>query len=125
MAKFVYYNDNPDGTKTDDCVTRAISLASGMPYPIVRKKLMYTSKLFDCPRLIVPCYQHLIEDVLGGIPVYCRDMTIEEFADENPIGVYIVRINGHVSTVINDTIYDIWDCRDQICDKCWFMGYAN
>lgn len=125
MARFVYYNDNPEKTKTQDCITRAISLASGIPYETIRKKLLYTSILYDCPRLVVCCYRHLIEDVLGGIPVYCKDMTIEEFADENPTGIFIVRIEGHVSVIRNGEIWDIWDCRDQICDKCWFMGYTN
>ena len=32
MAKYVYYNMNPDGNKENDCVTRALSLALNVDY---------------------------------------------------------------------------------------------
>lgn len=119
MSKFIYFNDNPDGTKTDDCVTRAIAFTTGIPYTKIRQKLLYISKLYDCPRLCVDCYKHLIEDVIGATRINCKGLTVGEFANEHPYGTYIVRINGHVTCIIDNAIYDIWDCRDRMCDIAW------
>lgn len=119
MARYIYYNQNPDGNKENDCVTRAISLASGLKYTEVRKKLFYTSRLLNCEKLCVCCYEHLLEDVLKYEPIQCDELTVEEFADLYPHGTYLVRMNGHISTIINNTIYDIFDCRDIEISNAW------
>ena len=119
MSKFTYLNINPDGEKTEDCVTRAISLASGRPYKQIQKKLHYTAKLLDCEKLCVCCYKHLIEDVFKYKRVNCDNMTVGEFADIYPKGIYLVRMNGHISTIINNVCYDIWDCRNQLLTDAW------
>lgn len=118
---FKYVNVNPSGAKTDDCVTRAISLASGLDYYEVQEKLVLTSKLFGCDRLTRSCYQNLLEYVLGYTPVYCRGMTVDEFCYEYPYGTYLIRMKGHITCVINGVINDIWDCGDLKCDKAWFV----
>ena len=109
MAKFVYLNINPDGAHKNDCVTRAIALGANLDYSLVRKKLFFTAKLLECSKLCCKCYCFLIHDVLGGIPKNCDNMTVEEFADNYPIGTYLVRMNGHISTVIDNCVYDIFD----------------
>ena len=116
---FVYYNRNPDGEKQSDCVTRAISLASGLPYREVRRKLYHSAKLLDCEKLCHTCYSFLIEQVLKFRPVNCDGMNVGEFADLHPYGVYLVRMAGHISTIIDGDCYDIWDCRDQNLTSAW------
>lgn len=119
MAKFIYYNRNPDGDKESDCVTRAISLASGLPYSVIRKKLFHTAKLLDCEKLCVCCYRHLLDDIFKYKRVNCDNMIVNDFANKNPIGTYLLRINGHITCVINGNIYDIWDCRQEIVTDAW------
>ena len=119
MAKFVYHNVNPDGQKASDCVTRAISLGSGLDYPVVRRKLYHSAKLFDCDKLNVDCYCHLLQDVLKFPRVNCDGFTVEEFADTYPYGVYLVRMDGHISTIWNGEVVDIWDCRDCEITHSW------
>lgn len=119
MARFVYLNVNPDRQKESDCVTRAISLATDTPYPEVRKKLFHTAKLLDCEKLCHTCYSHLIEQVYKCTPVNCDGMSLNEFADLNPYGIYLVRMHGHISTIIDNTCYDIWDCRKQMLTNAW------
>lgn len=119
MARYIYYNQNPDGNKENDCVTRAISLASGIKYTEVRKKLFYTSRLLNCEKLCVCCYEHLLEDVFKYKPMQCDGLTVEEFADLYPHGIYLVRMDGHISTIIDNTIYDIFDCRDIEITNAW------
>lgn len=119
MAKFIYYNRNPDGNKENDCVTRSISLASGLPYPTIRKKLFHTSRLLNCEKLCVCCYKHLLDDVFKYKRVNCDNMTVNDFADLHYKGTYIVRMNGHISCIINGNVYDIWDCRNHLLTDAW------
>lgn len=119
MANFRYYNLNPQGEHHSDCVTRAISLASGLPYSSVRKKLFHTAKLLGCEKLCLSCYKFLIENVLFSRIVNCDGMTVEEFADLHPYGTYLVRMNGHISVIIDNCIYDIFDCREHLLTTAW------
>lgn len=119
MARFVYLNVNPDGNKESDCVTRAISLSTGVDYADVRKKLYHTAKLLDCEKLCNCCYSFLIERVFNCRPKNCDGMTVNDFADLHPFGVFLVRMNGHISTVIDNCVYDIWDCRDCELTNAW------
>ena len=119
MAKFIYYNRNPDGNKASDCVTRAISLSTNLPYSKVRQKLHYSAKLFECEKLNVDCYSHLLEDVFKFPKIYCNGFTINQFADTHPFGVYLVRMDGHISTIWDGKVIDIWDCRDSYITDAW------
>ncbi len=121
MARFVYYNQNYDKVKRNDCVTRAISLASGLPYSTVRRKLRYTARLLGCSKLCVSCYEFLIREVLGGVPKNCEGMTINDFADLHPDGTYLLRMDGHITTLIDFTLYDIFDCRQERITNAWKM----
>lgn len=111
MAEFVYYNREPNQEVQNDCVTRAISLATNLPYPKIRKKLYHTSKLLECERLCVCCYKFLIEDVFKCQRVNCDGMYPNDFADLHPYGVFLLRMNGHICTCIDGKIYDIFDSR--------------
>lgn len=119
MAKYVYYNRNDDKVTRNDCVTRAISLASGLSYPTVRRKLRYTARLLGCCKLCVSCYEFLIREVLGGVPKNCEGMTVNDFARVHPHGTYLLRMNGHITTLIDNTLYDIFDCRNHRITNAW------
>ena len=119
MANFRYYNLNPNEEHRNDCVTRAISLASDLPYSKVRKKLRCIATLFDCPRICLSCYKHLIENVLYYKPLNCDGMTVEEFANLHPMGIYLARMNEHITCIIDNTIYDIFDCRNRFLTNAW------
>lgn len=119
MTKVVYYNQNPDGDRENDCVTRAISLASGLPYWVIRKKLFHTSKLLNCEKLCVCCYRHLLDDVFKYQRVECYGDTVREFAEKHPKGTYLVRMQGHISTIKEGDIWDIFDCGDEFLTDAW------
>ena len=123
MQRFVYHNENPDKNKVNDCVTRAIKLASGLPYSEIRQKLYHTSRLLKCKSALCPtCYSFLIQEVLGGVMKDCNGLTVGEYAQENHCGIYLIRIQGHLTCLINGIIYDIWDCLDKKCDIVWKMA---
>ena len=121
MATFRYWNENPNGEKRNDCVTRAITFASGMDYPEVRKMLYHSARLLKCPKLCPTCYSFAIQEVLGGVPTNCNGMTVGEFADKHPKGTYLIRIEGHLLCISNNVIYDLWDNRHRECDLAWKM----
>ena len=119
MAGFHDLNVNPDQTKRNDCVTRAISLATELPYSNIRRKLYHSAKLLKCDKLCPTCYSFCINQVLGGVPTNCEGMSVGEFADLHPDGTYLIRIVGHLTCIIDNTLYDIWDCRNRMCDMAW------
>lgn len=119
MARFIYLNVSPQGEHKNDCVTRAITLASGLPYSTVRKKLFHTSRLLGCMKLCWSCYSFLLTNVLGYRQVNCDDMTVEEFADTHQNGTYLIRIDQHLTTVVNGNLMDTFYCGDKMCHIAW------
>lgn len=120
MADYKFLNLNPLGKREQDCVCRAISLALNEDYYIIQHKLELVGELFECEDLCVCCYKHLLDYVYGlkRIEEY-QGYTIEEFADRNPYGVFLVRVSGHLTCVIQNKIMDIWNCSNEIVDIVW------
>ena len=116
---FSYLNLNPLDIEEADCVTRAIALASGYSYAEVQDKLYYISRLLECEKLCVCCYKHLLSDVFKYDKVYCKDMTVTEFAQLHPYGIYLIRMEGHLSVLVNGEVKDIWDCSNQVLTDVW------
>ena len=120
MARYKFLNVNPLGIMEEDCVCRAISLALKENYYIIQEKLNLVGSLFDCVAICVCCYKFLLDEVykLERIEEF-SEMTIDEFAYSNPIGTYIIRIDGHLTCMIDGVINDIWDCRDKEIRLVW------
>lgn len=121
MAEFRYLNLNPNNENRNDCVTRAITFATNLPYEKIRKKLYHTARLLECEKLCSTCYSFAIQEVLGGIPIHCEDMTVGEFADRHPKGIYLIRIKGHLTAIQDCVCYDLWNCLNRECDLAWQM----
>lgn len=120
MARYEFLNINPLGEIEEDCVCRAISLALQEDYYVIQNKLNLVGNLFDCTSLCVCCYKFLLDNVynLDRIEEY-QGYTIEEFAKNNPLGTFIIRIEGHLTCLIDNTCYDLWDCRNKMIDLIW------
>lgn len=120
MARYQFLNVNPLGEIEEDCVCRAISLALDEDYYKIQEKLYLVAKLFECESLCICCYKYLLDDVYDLKRIEeVKGMTIEEFANYFPIGIFVVRVEGHLTCVIDNHIMDIWDCRDKIVDLVW------
>lgn len=119
MAKYKYLDLTPSGASINDCVTRAIEYATGLPYDVIVDKLYLTSELLDCERLCVSCYEFLLTNVFGFIPIVCNGLTLNEFADIHPRGLYLVRSNGHISVLDNFVVRDEFDCRNMVLTNAW------
>lgn len=120
MTNFHYLNVNPLGKKEEDCVTRAIAGALNLDYYVAQEKLHLISKLFDCEKLCVCCYKHLLNEVykLQIIEGY-RGLKISSFLKTHRNGIYIIRVHGHLTWVLDGVIQDIWNCENEIIDIIW------
>ena len=119
MARFRYLNLNPDGEKVGDCVTRAIALAMDMDYFDVSEDLVLSARQLNCDKLYVCYYSNLLNNIYDLEPVECEGYTVNEFADLHPYGSYIIRMDSHLSCLIDGCVYDIWDCRNEILTHAW------
>jgi hypothetical protein len=61
----------------------------------------------------------LIENVLYYKPLDCDGMTVGEFADMHPQGTYLVRMEQHISIIIDNIVYDTFNCLDNILTNAW------
>lgn len=120
--EFKYVNMNPLNAIESDCVCRAISLGVNEDYEIIEEKLHLIAQLFECEELCACCYKHLLESVYGLRRIQLNErLTIEEFLQLNPIGVYIIRVEGHLTCGIDGKLCDTWNCKDKLVDLVWIV----
>lgn len=117
---FVEYNRNPLGLHESDCVCRAISLALNEDYYKVKEKLKAVATLFDCEELCVCCYYHLLDDVYNLENIYGYEgIRIKDFTKTHKKGVYIIRIKGHLTCVVDGLCYDSYNCTNELITHIW------
>ena len=119
--KWVYYNVNPLGERLPDCVIRAISLAANIPYYDTYDLLQDIGDVFSCDELCVDCYSNLLTQVFGYEMCDGNGKAVSEIGEEHPDDILIVRLKGHLTCVIRNILFDIWDCTDEICDRYWIV----
>lgn len=119
---FKYYNNNPDGELLEDCVTRAIGLATGLDYDAVSNLLELTAKTYNCDKLCVCCYHNLLEDILCYEPIFCnRGERVKDIAKRYRKNTVIIRIEGHLTCSVKGYIMDTWDCGNRFVDCFWIV----
>lgn len=112
---YQYYNANPLGRKVNDCTVRALSLAYGVSWD---EAFDILSDLAQFQATMLDDIDH-IDDYLhhNSKIIYSRtnkDLTVGEFADAHPIGVYLITMRGHITCCIDGCIYDTFDPSDRI-----------
>ena len=65
----------------------------------------------------------LLEQVFGLIPNDAQCRTVQEIVEEFPNDILLIRLNGHLTMAERGTVYDLWDCRDEIADIFWIIPY--
>ena len=121
MVDYRFYNANPLGKIESDCVCRAISRATKIPYKVIQYKLHLVAELFECEKLCLCCYHHLLEKVFGLTQKNANKRTVRELAEDFKDNILIIRIQGHLTMSEYGHVYDIWDCRDEEADVFWII----
>lgn len=118
------YNPNPAGRTVGDCSVRAVSAALGISWEDAYDLLSDAGySMGDMPSS---------DSVWGAvlrqhgfyrtaIPNRCPDCyTANDFARDNPVGVFVLGFGGHVATVIDGDIYDSWDSSNCVPVYVWY-----
>lgn len=122
MSDFIYYNNNDKGIEEEDCVTRAITLASGLSYRTISKLLDLTAEHNNCDRLYLGCYRYLLEYVLEYQVKYPqKGDVVDDIITKYPHNTLLIRIGGHLLCAVAGVIYDLWDSRDQLVTCYWIV----
>lgn len=117
--KYKFYNANVLGNNVNDCTIRAISVAEGKSWDDTYEELSCLAQeqgiIFDDV--------DFIEDYLDKR--YKRQChyakTVGEFINEHPKGTYLITMRGHITTAINGTLIDTFDCRDRRMWCAWYV----
>lgn len=114
--EFKIYNANPKGwIHEGDCVVRSLSKAMDCQWTEVYQEL-YRIGLKKCRMLnSKPVYEQLLIEkgwIKHKMPRHANNKryTVEELINERSKGTLIISMANHLTTAIDGTLYDTWNC---------------
>ena len=114
---YKFYNANPHGNRIEDCVIRCMSVLTNRSWRSVYDEMSYLAgnegRMFDN----VPFVEDYLDDRYPRECHYAK--TVGEFVEEHPYGKYAITMNGHITPVINGTIYDTFNPSNRIMRCAW------
>lgn len=123
---FIFYNKNPAGNVTGDCVIRALSTISDSEWDDIWLEIMtlaFKEKDMMTSNRIWQKYLHSKGYVRHNIPDTCLDCyTISDFSRDFNVGSFIVGTGTHVVAVKEGNYYDTWDSGSEIPIYYWEKG---
>lgn len=118
-----YFNSNPNGRMVGDCAVRAISDAFDVSWDDAFDALAHNAKLMGDMPSSDSVWGALLRQmgfVREAIPNSCPDRyTLEDFATDNPKGVFVVKTSDHVAAVVDGCVLDSGDSRSEIPIYAW------
>lgn len=118
------YNPNPvraDGV--GDCAVRAIAKALELTWEEAFARLAANGYLMGDVISSDTVWGSVLRQegfIRAAIPNTCPDCyTVEDFCRDHPEGVYVLKSNGHVATVIDGSLFDSWDSSRQVPIYYW------
>ena len=110
---FVMFNPNPTRKLVGDCVIRAVAKTMNKSWEDTYLEIvMQGFSMHDMPSSNDVWGTYLLEHGFKRfiIPDSCPDCyTVMEFCDDHPEGIYVVKSENHVATVVNGILYDSWN----------------
>lgn len=115
---YIESNKNPLNKRVGDCVIRAISTTENTDWDDTFLDLMLKSfEMKDIPSSNY-VWSAFLKDLGYSryvIPNTCPNCyTIRDFANENPVGTFILATGTHVVAVVDGNYIDTWDSGDEI-----------
>lgn len=120
---WVKYNPNPCNKNVGDCVVRAISKALNTDWESAYAGLSTMGYVMAD----MPSANHVWGAFLrrNGFKKYIVDdkgidnYTVEDFCTDNPKGLYVLALSGHVVCVVDGKYYDSWDSGAEVPLYVW------
>ena len=120
---YVHANPNPYGAYVEDCVIRAIAIATNRSWDEVALYIFmqaYIMKNMPSVNKVWGTYLSSIGFRQYPLPNTCPDCyTVRDFCADHPSGVFILATGSHVVAVINGDYYDAWDSGDELPTSVW------
>ena len=119
------YEPNPVRTGAIDCAVRAISKALDMSWEKAYVLLAVNGFLMGNVLSADEVWGSVLRQ--HGFRRYmvsntCPDCySVEEFCEEHPYGIYVVKSENHVATVIDGILYDSWPSQDKTVIYYWTL----
>ena len=120
---WISYNPNPVQADAGDCAVRAIAKALDISWEEAYAKLSMAGYLMgDMPNAdwvwgSVLRQNGFIREI---VPNTCPDCyTVAEFCHDNPRGVYVVKSENHVATVVDGNLFDSWNSERKVPIYYW------
>ena len=120
---YKYFNNNPNGRIVGDCAVRAIAAAFNVSWDEAFDALAHNAKLMGDMPSSDSVWGALLRQmgyIRETIPNECPNCyTVEDFAKDHPHGVFVLKTDEHVVTVVDGTILDSWDSSLEIPIYYW------
>jgi len=115
---YVYYNPNPHRMNVGDCAIRAVAKATDQTWLQAYMALYVCGmQLGDLANsdAVWTAYLKTKGFRKGIIPDTCPDCyTVADFAEDNPVGTFVLGTGTHAVCVIDGDIYDSWNSENAI-----------
>ncbi len=127
--EFVNCNNNPKNKITNDCVIRAIALATNNKWENVYRELAeqgIKKGLMINDRNNWKAYLKSLGYEQQKMPrkVDRKRYTLKEFCEElaEKDKIYIVKVAGHLTCIKDKKLYDTWNCSNKCVGNYWIEG---
>ena len=114
---FKYYNANPMLNNVSDCTIRAISKAEGKTWDETYEELSVIAQREGILLDDVEFIENYLDKRYKRQCHYSKQ--VGEFAEEFPIGCFLVTMQGHITVVVDGVIYDTFDPSERRMWCCW------
>ena len=120
---YIHVNPNPNGVYVEDCVVRAICIATDRTWDDVYLNICmqgFLMKNMPSVNNVWGTYLKSIGFVPYALPTNCPDCyTIRDFCAQNRSGTYILATGSHAVAVIDGNYCDAWDSGDEMPISVW------
>lgn len=118
------YNPNPTGRSVGDCSVRAVAKALNTDWETAYNLIAEAGlNMGDMPSSNSVWGAVLRQHGFyrANIPNKCPDCyTFEDFAEDNPYGVFVLGTGTHVATVVDGTLFDSFNSSNEIPQYVWY-----
>jgi len=119
-----FFNPNPVAAREEDCAVRAVSAALDISWDEAFDLIAHNAKQMGAMMHRDAAWgsvlrQHGFRKKL--IPNSCPECyTAEDFCLDNPVGLYVLGFETDTAAVVDRTLMDTWDTRDEIPIYVWY-----